>query len=142
MELEKKAGRTKRPKHRWWKQWRGKLRRYSIFLTLTLVLGVLVAGGLMVARSFPRKVSLPTRLVNASRAAVRLTLNEDLRLRTSFSDEAETHIETQPDGKYLVSGWVDLSNDLGAIMRQSYSCILSPNPEGDLIAENISVLPQ
>lgn len=142
MELEKKAARSKRPKHRWWKQWRSQLRRYSIFLALTLVVGVLVAAGLMVARSFPRKVNLPTRLVDASRVAVRLTLNEDLRLRTSFSDAAETHIEKQPDGKYLVSGWVDLSNDAGAIMRQSYSCILYPNPEGDLIAENISVLPQ
>ena len=141
MELESKTGRSKRPKHRWWKEWRRKLRQYRAFFTLTLILGVLAAGGLMVARS-QRKVPLPTRLVNASRVAVRLTLNEELRLRTSFSDETETHIEAQSGGKYLVSGWVDLSNDAGAIMRQTYSCILSPNPEGDLIAENISVLPQ
>jgi hypothetical protein len=117
------------------------LRRYRILLIMTLTLGVLVAGGLVAARSL-RKLPLPTRLVNASRAAVRLTLNEDLRLRTSFSDENETHIEAQPGGKYLVSGWVDLSNDAGAIMRQTYSCILYPNPEGDLIAENITILPQ
>jgi hypothetical protein len=141
LKLESRAGRTKRPKHRWWKEWRRQLRRYRVLLVMTLILGVLAAAGVVVARSF-RKVPLPTRLVNASRAAVRLTLNEDLRLRTSFSDESETHIEAQTSGKYLVSGWVDLSNDAGAIMRQTYSCILYPNSEGDLVAENITVLPQ
>jgi hypothetical protein len=90
---------------------------------MSLIAGLLVAAGFVVARSFPNKVSLQTRLVNASRVAVRLSLNEELRLGTSFSDEPETSIEPLPAGK-------------------SYSCILSSGPEGDLIAEKISVLPQ
>jgi hypothetical protein len=142
VELESRPGRSKRPKHRWWKEWRRQLRRYRILLIMTLTLGVLVAGGLVVARSFTRKLPLPTRLVNASRVAVRLSLNQDLQVRTTFSDENETDIEAQPGGKYLVTGWLDLSNDAGVITRQTYSCILYPNPEGDLVAENITILPQ
>jgi len=140
VQLESRSGRKERPRHRWWKAVQHRLRRHPVLLSFVVGLGLLGAAGYVLAR--PGSAEPGISLLEASRQAVRLSLREDLRLRANFSDAAETSINDQSGGKHLVRGWVDLISESGAVERQSYSCILYRNHDGEWLADNITVLPQ
>ena len=78
--------------------------------------------------------------MDVSRDAVRGAIRDDLQ--TSFSDAAETNIENLPGGKYRVSGWVDAIAETGGVARQSYSCTLYQNANGDWLADDVTIVPQ
>ena len=117
------------------------LRHHQILILFTLGLSILAAAGFILVRSRPdARLSLSETLVKVSRDAARSYIREDLR--TSFSDAAETNIETLPGDKYRVSGWVDAISASGEIARQSYSCVIYRTPNGDWDAEDVAIVPQ
>jgi hypothetical protein len=58
-----------------------------------------------------------------------------------FSNDAETSVERLPEGKYLVTGWVEIVSPAGAMSHSSYNCIIYKNTAGDWVADQVNVLP-
>ena len=70
---------------------------------------------------------------------VRANLAEGLR--GEFAGEEETVLESLPDNKYMVSGWVDLLTEAGKHDRQNYSLIIYKDDMGNWSTDRVSVIP-
>jgi hypothetical protein len=114
----------------------------QVLLLAALAICLISAGGLVLARSARSGSSMDWResLRQAGYQAVRNSVRADLR--TAFSDANETHIEALPEGRFLVSGWVDLIAENGAAQRQAFSCTIFRNQAGDWALEGVSLIPQ
>jgi hypothetical protein len=100
----------------------------------------LIAGGVAFKYVRPFKDSTRRQLITAGQMFVRQAL--DGRLRSAFAGEEETVVETLPDNKFLISGWVDLITEQGKPNRQNFSCVVYRNGNGNWVGEHISVIPQ
>ena len=102
---------------------------------------LLAAGGM--AAFFSRPVGRGTganELVAVGQGFIRNTIRAELK--TEFSSAEETHIESLPDKKFLVSGWVDVISGDGEVTRQSFSCVIFKNLSNQWEGEQISLIPQ
>ena len=140
MQTESKEGRRERPRHRWTKQVSRGLRNYRTYLIVVAIIALLSAGYLLARSRRGPHLSQEQMVVEASRAAVRMSVRKDLR--TSFSSEAETHLERLPADKFQVNGWVDLIPASVAIERHAYSCIIYQTEGGNWAADNLAIVPQ
>ena len=139
MQTDSRIGIRERPLHRWWM---AALPKHVWFILILFVGSAAVVGGFLLARSSPPKESFATTLMKTSRNAVILSLREELNLRTAFSDAQETSIVEESNGKFLVRGWVDLIAENGRMTRQSYSCVLHMDNNGQWVANDILVIPR
>jgi hypothetical protein len=115
----------------------GKVPLYLMFLAAA---GLLVAGGIAFRHSRPNQESQRTQLIRAGQALVRANLAEGLR--SFFGGEEETVVESLPDNKFLISGWVDLLTNAGQQDRQNYSLIIFKDDTGNWSTDRVSVIPQ
>ena len=79
-------------------------------------------------------------MIHAAQAMVRGNLVEGLR--ASFSGEEEITVESLPDKKFMISGWVDLVTEQGRPDRQNYSLIVYKDYSGGWTGEKIAIIPQ
>src|SRR4051812_31228883 len=113
---------------------------YALFLVAA---GLLAAGGVVVYRAQPVTAivgEFTSEVVQVGQQLVRQSLNEDLK--ANFSPETETVVESLPEGKTSVSGWVDLVTEDGRVDRQIFSIVVFKNAGGEWAGEKLHVLPQ
>jgi hypothetical protein len=103
--------------------------KWPLYLLYLMVCGLLVAGGFAFRGARPAKESPRMEMIHAAQAMVRGRLVEGLR--ASFSGEEEITVESLPDKKFMISGWVDLVTEQGRPDRQNYSLIVYKNETGD-----------
>jgi hypothetical protein len=138
MQTDSRLGIRERPLHRWWI---AALPKHMWFILILFSASLMVIVGFFLARTTAPKEDFATMLLRTSRSAVILSLREELHLKTDFSDAQETSIVEEPTGKFLVRGWVDLIAENGRMTRQSYSCVLQRNSDGEWVANDIMVVP-
>ena len=120
---------------------RSTLHRYQTHVLVALGLFIMVVAGFVLAHSnLASEDNFRTELLNVGHQAVRDVIKEEFR--TAFSGMEETDFEERADGKYVISGWVDLISEQGAIERQHFTCTLYQNDNGDWLSEDVSVTPQ
>ena len=140
MEKEVNVGRKeRRRRHRFY---HGLLAgRRQVYLLVLVGVSLIATAGVMLLKSEPVSgEAWKAEIVHAAQAAVRDVVREDLR--TSFGGPEETHLEREGEGRYLVSGWVDLIAADGGMERQVYSCVMYKDQMDQWAHENLAVLPQ
>ena len=110
--------------------------RYVLFV---FAAGLLVAAGFAFRRAQPVTLSPRQEMIQAAQIMVRQHV--DSELQTAFSGDEETSIETLPDNKFIVSGWVDLITKKGRPDRQRFSLVLYKNFNDTWVGEQIAVIP-
>jgi hypothetical protein len=107
-----------------------------------LALGLLGAAGFVLAGSS----RLPS--VDESRDEVRGACHQAVLnalqpgIQTAFSSDAETRIESLPDDKSLISGWVDLIAADGSARRNVFTCTIHKNQADEWALDDVSLIPQ
>jgi hypothetical protein len=141
--LEAKSGtRSRRQGRRVWPAAFRKAQNYQMALLVALGLCLLGAAGFVLARSAPAFTADDGRgeLREVTHQAVRNAIPS--ALQTAFSGDAETHIEALPDGKFVISGWVDLIGENGSSRRNTFTCRIYKNQSGEWALDDLSLIPQ
>ena len=126
---ERRSGRSRRPLGKW-----------TTYATIIVATGLLAAAGVVLYHSRPQPAGERHRLIRVAQTFVQGTLTAGIN--AAFADDVETTVEPQPDGKYTVSGWLDVYNQQGDHARQRYMVTISKNSADNWISENLSVIPQ
>jgi hypothetical protein len=119
---------------------RAKTRKWPLYALFVAAAGLLVAGGVAIRQARPTAMTERQQLINIGHAVVRQTIQEGLRV--AFAGEEETIVESLPDHKFMISGWVDLITPQGRPQRRSFSCIIYKNDNETWVGEHVSVIPQ
>jgi hypothetical protein len=114
--------------------------KWPLYLMYLAAAGLLIAGGVAFRYSRPKQESPRLQLIHAGQALVRANLAEGLR--GFFAGEEETVVESLPENKFLISGWVDLLTNEGRQDRQNYSLIIFKDDTGNWSTDRVSVIPQ
>ena len=122
--------------HRLWKRLPGRWYLYALYVA---VAGLLIAGGIVVKNARPAKADPRVVMIRAGQAIVQANLTEGLQ--TQFADDSETVVETLPDAKFMISGWVDLITKEGRHDRKNYSVIVHKADEDSWAGERVTVIP-
>jgi hypothetical protein len=105
-----------------------------------VALGLLAAGGMVLRHNRPAPMDPRLEMIQAGQMMVRDSLPEGLR--AAFAGEEETQVDSLPENKFLISGWVDLVTAEGRHDRQTYSVIVYRGDQKSWVGERLSVLPQ
>ena len=123
-------------RHRLWKRIPGRWFLYALYVA---VAGLLIAGGIVVKNSRPAKVDPRVVMIRAGQAIVQANLAEGLQ--THFADDSETVVDTLPEGKFMISAWVDLITKAGRHDRKNYSVVVHKGEEDSWVGERVTVIP-
>ena len=115
------------------------LRRWHLYVLYLAAAGLLVAGGFAVLTSIPVDDTNKV-MIGVGRGFVRDSIREELK--TSFAADEETRVVALPENKFMITGWVDVLNEVGEVSRQNFSCVIFKNASDDWVGEKISVMPQ
>lgn len=138
MELEVRSGLRHRRKHRASRRILRTIEKHRTALVIALGICALAVAGYITARTVPfGEDAVRVQLVEAGRRAVIGAISD--RLKTSFCSPAEVNIEQLGEGKYRVSGWVDLIPESGLTISNTYSCTLTRTGEDTWTARDIAV---
>ena len=110
----------------------------AVFLLVALLL---VSGSFAVYHAKPvDQANQNQEIIQVGQQMVRESLQDDLK--SAFCPEEETNVAALSDGKFLVSGWVDLMSVDGQSDRQNFSVVLFKNEADDWVGEKLAVMPQ
>ena len=101
---------------------------------------VLVAGAVRFVRLRPAAVKPEVEILRAGQAIIRQAVNSNLK--ANFSDLAETTVESLPERKWRLAGWVDLIDPYGHIVRQNFSLRIYRSSSGSWTGEDVFITPQ
>jgi hypothetical protein len=112
--------------------------RRAVLVLITVVLLAVVGAAFYLAASAPH--SSDARLVKS--IAEQFVRQQIAQTGTPhFSNDGETNVERLPEGKYLVTGWVEVVTPDGGMSHSSYNCTIYRNTAGDWVADQVNVLP-
>ena len=111
------------------------------YALLVLVAGLLLAGGLALYRATPFTPSRRGQeMVTASQQLVRASIPNGRK--ADFCPPEQAVVESFGDGKFRVSGWVDLTGPDGKAERQVFSVVVHRSASDQWLGEAVSLVPQ
>ncbi len=107
-----------------------------------LILGTLVVGGGLTAA-----ITLLLRTGDRDSREVVTAAQRVLRERfpqaeIRFAPLEETHVESKGENRYLVTGWMEVTDEQGAKATLDFSCIMLAIPGGIWVSEKVDVMPR
>jgi hypothetical protein len=108
-----------------------------------LMLGTLVvAGGLAaaIAMLFRTTDRDPREVVMAAQRVLRERFAPAADIR--FAPVNGIHVESQGEGRYLVTGWMQITNQEGEKAIFDFSCVMLTVPGGQWVSETVEVVPR
>ncbi len=108
-----------------------------------LVLGSLVvAGGLAAAlvMLFQTTDRDPQEVVLAAQRVLRERFPEAAGIR--FPPVRGTHLESQGESRYLVTGWMEITSPEGEKAVFDFACVMLAAPGGRWVSEKVEIVPR
>jgi hypothetical protein len=108
-----------------------------------LILGTLAVGGGLVAaitlllRTTDRD---PREVVTAAQRVLRDRFPQAAEIR--FSPVEETRLESKGEDHYLVTGWMEVTDQEGSKALFDFSCLMLTVPGGVWISEKVEIAPR
>jgi hypothetical protein len=111
------------------------------FALLAAAAGLLLAGGLALYRAAPFTPSRRGQeVVTASQRLVRASIPNGRK--AAFCPPEQAVVESFADGKFRVSGWVDLIGPDGKAERRVFSVVVHRSAGNQWVGEAVSLVPQ
>jgi hypothetical protein len=108
-----------------------------------LILGTLVVGGGLaaaVALLFRTTDRDPREVVTAAQRVLRDRFPQAAEIR--FAPAEDTHLESKGDDRYLVTGWMEVTDEEGGKATFDFSCLMLTIPGGIWVSERVEVAPR
>jgi hypothetical protein len=115
-------------------------RRKLIFSIVGAILAVAIVTSVVRLSPASRPKNASASAMLAARAMVQANMGADARVQLSPLEW--THLETMPDGKFAVTGWLVAAKESGETLYYAFNCVLYQNPDGDWISDKLEFTPQ